>query len=281
MNKLEIQNIAVLMSCHNRKQKTLDCLRALSAAEVPAASKFQVFLVDDGSTDGTGSSVQSEFPDVTLIPGNGQLYWNRGMILAWETATQHSPDFYLLLNDDTILAAHVFTELLETSAHQGDEAIVVGTTCAVQDSSIVTYGGRNPTGGLIVPNGDLQKCHHFNGNCVLVPDSVYRKLGTLDPYYRHSFGDFDYGLRATKVGVKQLVSPTVIGICDTHVSLPKWCNSKTSLRNRLHAFYSPLGCSPFEVFHLDLVRSNIFIGIFHLFTTHLRVLFPRLWSRDR
>ena len=47
----------------------------------------EVFLVDDGSSDGTGIVVKEMFPEITVIQGNGKLFWNRGMFYAWDAAS--------------------------------------------------------------------------------------------------------------------------------------------------------------------------------------------------
>ena len=43
--------LAVLMTCHNRRQKTLACLAALQRQELPPNIVLKVYLVDDGSTN--------------------------------------------------------------------------------------------------------------------------------------------------------------------------------------------------------------------------------------
>ena len=45
--------IAVLLTCHNRKDKTLTCLESFHKAKKPEGYTFDIFLVDDGSTDET------------------------------------------------------------------------------------------------------------------------------------------------------------------------------------------------------------------------------------
>ena len=93
--------LAILMTCHNRKESTIVCLELLFNNELPVNFNIDVFLVDDGSTDGTTAAVNTAFPKVIVIKGNGQLFWNRGMRLAWEQATLNKQyDFYLWLNDD-------------------------------------------------------------------------------------------------------------------------------------------------------------------------------------
>ena len=44
-----MNKIAAILTCHNRKEKTLACLHSLFSI----ISTIDVFLVDDGSTDGT------------------------------------------------------------------------------------------------------------------------------------------------------------------------------------------------------------------------------------
>ena len=50
--------LAVLLTCHNRKDKTLACLESFYLAEKPVGYTFDIFLVDDGSTDGTNNAVK-------------------------------------------------------------------------------------------------------------------------------------------------------------------------------------------------------------------------------
>ena len=96
-----MMKISVLLTCHNRKEKTLICLRKLFEQDVRNV-EFDVFLVDDGCTDGTAEAVREEFPKIHIIQGDGSLFWNRGMCLAWEEARKNGAhDAVLWLNDDT------------------------------------------------------------------------------------------------------------------------------------------------------------------------------------
>ena len=73
---------AVLMTCFNRKEKTINCLNNLFNCFFGVPHDFDVYLVDDASTDGTVAAVRSKFPSVNIINGSGDLYWNKGMFLA-------------------------------------------------------------------------------------------------------------------------------------------------------------------------------------------------------
>ena len=84
--KLRIMKIAVLMTCHNRCEKTLRCLHSLYCLDNSYHFSIDVFLVDDGSTDNTSESVSLFYNKVFLIQGSGNLFWNRGMREAWKAA---------------------------------------------------------------------------------------------------------------------------------------------------------------------------------------------------
>ena len=272
-----IKNIAVLLTCHNRKEKTLFCLNALYNCIVPENYVLEVFLVDDGSTDGTAQAVKENFSQVTIIKGNGNLYWNQGMRLAWETAAKTKEyDFYLWLNDDTILIKNSVELLLNKSELIGSKQILIGAT--ISNNSIdVTYSGYKNYNRKLCPNGDWQECDYFNGNIVLVPKKVFKSVGYLDPKFQHALGDFDYGRRAVKLGFINLLAPESLGHCETNEIKPVWRDLKIPLFKRLKYLYSPLGNDPREFFIIDNRENGLIKAIFHYFTIHLRAIFPMLW----
>jgi len=275
-----IPTIAVLLTCHNRKEKTIQCLTALLIQQgLNKDFKLEVFLVDDASTDGTGEAVKNQFPEVIIIQGNGNLYWNRGMHLAWKTAAAMKDfDYYLWLNDDTFLENNAL-QILFQEKFPGD--IVCGTTQSQQDQK-GTYGGyMNKPQKLLIPNGNYQKSDYCNGNCVLIPKEVFHKLRNLDPIFHHAVGDFDYCLRARKMGIEIYVATDYVGTCESHDFVPKWQNTSLSWRNRLHHLYTASsGCYPTEFFIFEKRHNGIILAIVHFFSTHLRALFPKLWKNN-
>lgn len=149
--------IAVLMTCHNRKETTLSCLRGLMPQ---LGAEDRVFLVDDGSTDGTGEEVKRMFEcsnvlNGRVIKGNGNLFWAKGMRLAWETATEEGDwDAYLWLNDDAELSGNAIDRLRMVA---GEGAVAVGGL--IDSSGAKVYG--------------LCEDGIFSGNVVFVPRRVY------------------------------------------------------------------------------------------------------------
>ncbi|MEQ8468167.1 glycosyltransferase family 2 protein [Coleofasciculus sp. E1-EBD-02] len=248
---------AVLMTCHNRKPKTLSCLAALFNQILPREVKLDVYLVDDGSTDGTAQAVLQAYPHVKILPGNGNLYWNRGMRKAFAEAMKYDYDYYLWLNDDTLLYPDALSSLWQTYHHltkQGHEkAIIVGSTHHPNTGKL-TYGGFGRSTwwhpfkySLVEPGTEPKPADTLNGNCVLIPRAVVQILGNLDPAFSHSIGDTDYGLRAQRQGCSVWVAPGYAGKCQTNPPQGHpWLDPKFTLKQRWQAVTDHKGLPPRE-----------------------------------
>jgi GT2 family glycosyltransferase len=244
-------HIATIITCHNRRLTTLSCLEALFLCRLPEDLRLEVFLVDDGSTDGTSQSVIKRFPMVKIITGDSNLFWCRGMSLSWQMALTSMPDYVLWLNDDTILYSHAMTLLLKTAAQQRDETgkrgIVVGSTD--NDAGQLSYGGAIPISAFnrlktrkVEPCDGPQSAVTMNGNCVLVHRDVYERIGILDKVFQHGMGDIDYGFRAHKAGVPIWVMPGFAGRCNNdHEFRGSFRDSELTLLERWRKITSPKG----------------------------------------
>lgn len=273
-----MNHIAILLTVFNRKEKTIKCLRNITAQSLPADTKFDIYIVDGGSTDGTVESVKTQFPHVNIKTVDG-VFWNRGMIEAWKMAEEKKRngcnyDYYLWLNDDTFIYKDCIASLLRVSLLKKNRTIVLGSTVDTQTRSKLTYGGRDKTGKVARPSSDDSPVPviMMNGNIVLVPHSVYKKLGTLDPYYTHARGDFDYGLRARKAGIELWQVGHPLGECDAHEHIDAWCDPEIPLKKRWKLMYRPNGMPPMEIFHLENRHYGFCIALKHYFTIHLRCM---------
>lgn len=70
-----MKHIAVLLTVHNRKEKTLRCLHDLFVQESVEGYTIDVWLTDDGCTDGTPEVIVQRWADVHIVKGDGNLYW--------------------------------------------------------------------------------------------------------------------------------------------------------------------------------------------------------------
>jgi GT2 family glycosyltransferase len=279
---MDTLRLAVLMTCHNRYQKTLSCLDRLYNQELSQEVNTQVYLVDDGSTDGTGEKVLSNYPGVKIIKGNGNLFWNGGMQLAFAEAIKSNYDYYLWLNDDTLLYPKALKTLLDTNWNlkkQGySQAIVAGS---IQDpkSGMLSYGGLVRASwwhplkfDSLKPTKEAQLCLTMNGNCVLIPQDVVQLIGNVEPGFTHSIGDVDYGLRNTKKGGSVWIAPGYVANCEHNVTgIQAWENPKMSLGERWHKVNQPKGL-PINEWKIFVQRHGGLLWIFYWILPYVRLL---------
>ena len=266
--------IAVLMTCHNRKEKTLACLKSLYDNVIPDGYLLEVFLVDDGSIDGTADGVMEKYPDVKIICGNGNLYWSGGMRLAWSVAAKNNFDYYIWLNDDVLLFENSLRALLISALNTKNSAIICSAMIS-ESLDQITYGGTmKGSKKTHVPDGTLSECQIINGNCVIIPKFVFDVIGNIDKIFHHGIGDHDYGLRAIEAGLKCYVAPDVIGICNSNTLPPKWLSNKYSFIQRVKFLYSPLRKS-YPVVYFIYVRRHfgLFQAVKQFIFIHIRVVF--------
>jgi GT2 family glycosyltransferase len=215
--------IAVLITCHNRCHKTLACIQAIFSSHLPEIATIHVILVDDGSTDGTRESIREKFPSVEIIVGDGNLFWNRGMHIAFSRALEIGFDAYLWLNDDTILYPDAISRLISTAIDLKSRlhipCVVVGATA--NNTGKLTYGGSVAVNRIRrfqyrkVWDAHIPvECEVMNGNCVLISRDVAEVVGNIDPEFEHAMGDTDYALRVRKAGMRVFVAPGFAGTCD-------------------------------------------------------------------
>ncbi len=235
-------SIGVLMTCHNRRDKTLACLAKLYGQALPPHHRLEVYLVDDGSTDQTGPAVASQYPAVRLIAADGSLFWNRGMHRAAEVAFAADHDFYLWLNDDTLLDEGALGMLLTAHYQQPADAqatsVWVGATYDERTGQ-TSYGGYQRLSRwhpfryrIVEPNGQVQTCTTMCGNCVLFTREVVRRIGNIHPAYHHRWGDVDYGLRARNAGCEVYTPGQHVGRCDENPLSTRWTDRRLTLRQR-------------------------------------------------
>ncbi|GAT31757.1 glycosyltransferase, GT2 family [Terrimicrobium sacchariphilum] len=255
--------IAAVLTCHNRRAKTSACLLALSRQELPQGT-ISVFLVDDGSTDGTSTAVQEIFPEARIISGDGSLFWCGGMRVAWKEAAKSDPDYYLLLNDDTTLFPEAVSALLAICADRRPPTIALGAVCDPVTGEW-TYGGVD----CDHKNGNL--CRTMNANCALVPREVFNAIGGFHPAYTHGMGDFDYGYTARRKGFQLIETAEFVGTCSQNNKEGTWQDVKLDRWTRLKKLCSPKGL-PFIEWLCYTRRNAGPFWILYLFSPYIKVL---------
>ena len=274
-----MKKVAILLTVYNRKDVTLNGLRSLTK-QFPYNKdmSYDVYMTDDGSTDGTADSVRKEFPDINIISGDGSLFWSGGMRVAWQAAIDSGIvyDYYLWFNDDAMLFDDALQTINMAMERIGGIGIISG---AFQDSQgNVSYGAWNRQMKVMQPNGELQSIFLLNGNLVLVSKLVVEKIGIIDKIFKHSLGDWDYGRRASKAGFKVMLTGKYVGVTNRHDAEDlRMYDSHYSIVKRWKYMHSPK-YAPQASFIYNSRHDGVLIAIARWIMPYIYVFFPFVYK---
>ncbi|MBD2108548.1 glycosyltransferase family 2 protein [Nodosilinea sp. FACHB-13] len=197
----------ILIPVHNRRATTLGCLQDLDRNG--DLTRHRVVVIDDGSTDGTRAAIQASFPSVTVLAGDGHLWWTGAICLGMEYAIAQGAQYLVWLNDDCRLAPNALDGFVQF-CHNHPKAIVGAQGFEQNDRDRLSFGGKRKTWQgyrfLTLSPGQTLPCDLLSGNLVCLPRAVVEAVGYPDeaasPHYG---GDSLYLLRAQKAGFQLFI----------------------------------------------------------------------------
>jgi GT2 family glycosyltransferase len=226
--------LAVVIPVHNGRAYTAHCLELMRELEGP---DMMVIVVDDGSSDGTSSYLEDNYPDVHLLHGSGNLWWSGAVDFGCRFAIDRGASRLLLLNNDNLeMSPNLMPELERVLDEYGGLAGAV----MVEDRpngrrEIVAAGGRLNwrSRGIELRDGPREavvhriraedvECDWLPGASLAFGREVFLDLEGFDarafPQYR---GDVDFTTRARKAGYKCVVTYAAWVVNDTRQT---WIN---------------------------------------------------------
>jgi len=176
----------------------------------------KLFLVDNGSTDGSAKHVRKQHSYVEVISLRSNVGFAAACNRAVESASQ---DFVILLNNDIEVAPGWLASLKHAARdHPNDVAAWGSALYMFENRRIINHVGGvfTPIGGgvdlgmgtIAVSSGKNPKPVAFvSGASMMVPREMFLNLGGFDDDYFVYFEDVDYCWRAWVLGYTVLHVP--------------------------------------------------------------------------
>lgn len=218
------------MPVHNRRETTLQCLRSLSRID-RTGLEIKIFIVDDGSADGTSAAVRLAFPDVSIIDGDGSLHYAAGTNRGISAAMEWNAEFVVTMNDDAVFHEQFLQRLI--AAAKSNPRSVVGALLLLWNEPHrvfqVASKWRTFKGGWVFPDNLTafsvpQKAFGVEalvGNCVLIPAAAIRECALMDEKrFPHGWGDTQYFDRMRRRGWNLIVEPRSYVWCEPNTNPP-------------------------------------------------------------
>jgi len=207
--------VAIIVPVHNKKEHTEEFLESFKCVTYP---NFQIIVIDDGSTDGTGDMIRSRYPYVCLLKGDGNLLWSRAFNLGARKARRLKAEYILQIDNDTRVDPEFLSVLVDTAKKYPNSIITSKVLYFYDPKRLIDAGGGIDwlRGGLFLCGYDkideekYNKAYEVKYGVMgfLVKTSDFFDIGMIDwRYFPHWRGEVDFMLRAGKKGYRIIYQP--------------------------------------------------------------------------
>lgn len=219
---MEKNSVGIVIATYNKRLELRECLNHIFKS---IWTLYKICVVDDGSNDGTWEILLQDYPDISRIRGDGNLWWTGGTNRGIDFCLQNGCEYILLLNPDTLIQPDTILQLIKNSQLYGN-AITASIIVFHNNSNIVWWAGSK-WGSLkswlpIWCNRYLYKrgikldelpekpyyTDEAHGRGVLIPREIFKTIGLYDEIKFPQYGaDIDFSFRAKRAGFSILVVP--------------------------------------------------------------------------
>ncbi|RDV13690.1 glycosyltransferase family 2 protein [Pontibacter diazotrophicus] len=208
-----MEPIHIVIPVFNRKEHTKACLESLRAQ---TNTNYKVTIVDDGSTDGTGEMLQSDYKEVEVLRADGSLFWTAGVNLGLRHAMKAGASLLMTMNNDVIADEHLIENMFRW--HQKYPAAMLGALEMDVHTRKPIFGGERLNWLLnridhvldILPEEEQHGLHpvtHLPGRGLLIPKAIFERIGLLDQdRLPHYLADYDFTHSARRAGFQLFVN---------------------------------------------------------------------------
>jgi GT2 family glycosyltransferase len=219
-----MNKVYIVIPVHNRIEKTLQCLRSIYSQDY---KDIHVIVVDDGSSDSTQDKLNDTYPQATILPGTGSLFWTGAVNFGinYVLSICQKGDWILLVNNDVKIENDVIGNLVSFLNNLDRKAIVNALSVDSRDKDTIVKSGTVVKSWLlnrtyhVLHGSSLSKLGQRNeievdlltGRCLLHPVEIFKDIGNYNSsLFPHYGGDDEFSARAKLFGYKLFVLPTAI-----------------------------------------------------------------------
>ena len=243
-------------------------LESLAGLDYPS-DKYEIIVVDNGSTDGSEQFLIQNYPGVKLIKNN----INRGFAVANNQGAKAAKgDYVAFLNNDTKVDKMWLYELV-LPIYLEKDIVCAGSKVLSMDGKTIDFAG-----GMINFEGkgfqtdfgkdiaaDIHRQYEFvpfvNGGAMLVDRKVFLASGGFDEDFFAYYEDVDFGWRLWVLGYRVILSPKSIVYHVHHGTSKMFSEDKLRFLKERNALFSVF--KNYEDENLAKVFSGTLLNIYN------------------
>ena len=200
--------IHIIVPVHNRSKitnKFADCLISQTY------QNYNFILVDDGSTDDTVKSIKKKIKNLTVLKGDGNLWWAGGVQLGIDWLKKNikkKSEIVLITNDDITFDKYYLENAINIFTKTERSFLIAGYKNIEEINNLYCFNNKN---GKFIQKNDI----NFKANCFAM-NSTFCKLNYLEDVgdfhtklLPHYLADIEYSFRAIKKGYKVITDKSL------------------------------------------------------------------------
>lgn len=207
--------ILVIIVTYNAMQWAKRCFKSLYESSI----KADIFVIDNGSTDGTQAYIHEYYPKIIFQQSKENLGFGRANNIGLQYAIDNDYDYVYLLNQDAWVMPDTFEELIETSKKHSEYGILspfqmnadmvridakfIRNVCSWKSNKNIFNDFYNQTYNEIYPVQGVMAAHW------LITKECLRKVGGFSPSFPHYGEDDNYIERVSYYGFKIGIVPSL------------------------------------------------------------------------
>ncbi len=191
--------------------------KAVSSLLKCTAADFRLFIVDNGSTDGTPEHIEKNYPEVTVIRSGGNIGFGAGHNFIMDRLDS---DYHVIINPDISVRDDVISKLASYLDENPDVGLV-SPEIRFPDGRLQILGKKNPClrylaasrlRGSGEPGETLREyamldedyskpfeIENATGCFVFIRTELFKKLGGFDKRYFMYFEDCDLSREVNRI----------------------------------------------------------------------------------
>lgn len=202
----------------NGLEDTVECLESLKKITYP---NYEVIVGDNGSKGNDAQVLEEKFGDYVHLIRNDKNYGYTGgnNIAIRYVADNSAPDYFLILNNDTVVAPDFLGQMIKVTESDASIGIVGPKVYYYKfPNRIQGAGGKvnmrtgqaSHIGIKEIDSGQYdtqQEVDYISGCCLLIKKEVIQKVGLFDESYFCYWDETDYCFRVREAGYKVIYIP--------------------------------------------------------------------------
>jgi GT2 family glycosyltransferase len=207
-------SVFVVVLNWNNWPDTIECVTSLMSMTY---ANCTVAVVDNGSTDGSVPRIRGRFPGLQILETRRNLGYAEGNNVGMRLALEQGSDYILLLNNDTIVAPSLVSDLVRAAEACPDGGFFSPTIYYSSDPKRIWFAGvdwlettmefrhRSDDPGARVDTRGVVDTDYASGCALLTRSSVLRRIGLLDSKFFLTFEETDLCYRGRRDGLRSYV----------------------------------------------------------------------------